>query len=716
MSSGLGSSSGSDGAAEREIYEFGQFRLDPLERVLQREGTPVSLPPKAFDVLTVLVRHAGRLVKKEQLLGEVWGETFVDETNVPYTVSLLRKALGDGRDPPEFIETVPTRGYRFIAVVRRPKAAAVALITRWRQLAAVLVLAGTTVAVIAAIVAFFASDRSSTGGPVATRFELVPPAGASFGMSSAAPHPAVSPDGRSIAFIASRGDVAEGLWVRDLRAVEPRLLPGITGAAAPFWSPDGRWLGFFSQQKLQVVPATGGTVRPLGPASAGIGGTWSRDNVIVFSPFPHDGLFRIDAADGVPERLTTVDAGRGESHRFPVFLPDGRRFLYLSVTTIPSEERRVCLATIDGREAPACFASVDSQAVLARSGHLLFVRGTTLLAQRFDGDPLRLAGDPIPVADGVVPAPTNRKAPMSVGGDVLAFRRAPAVSDRLVWVDRRGRQLGTVTAPGDYWGFSLSPDGRRLALDRADGLGNGRDVWVVDLDTGHEERMTFDAAADAMPVWSPDSLRLFFSSTRTSLWNVYEQELKAPGRAQVLIPRPPTNYMCARDVSPDGQFLLVDHPGAASSVYVVSLRDHTLRPIATTSAAEHAGAFAPDGRSIAYTSNDSGSEEVYVQPFPPSGTRWQISRGGSSPRWGRGGRELFYVDSAGTLMAVPVETRNGLRFGPPQTLFAIEQRRPGSQDYEVGRGGDRFLVRRAEAQTDPPAITVVLNWAADLRQ
>jgi DNA-binding winged helix-turn-helix (wHTH) protein/Tol biopolymer transport system component len=710
----LGTSSGSEGTAAREIYEFGRFRLDPLERVLQREGTPVSLPPKAFDVLTVLVRHAGRLVKKEQLLSEVWGETFVDETNVPYTVSLLRKALGDGRDPPEFIETVPTRGYRFIAVVRPPKDASVPLITGRRRLAAVLVLGGTTVALTAAIVAF---GRSSTGRPVATRFALVPPAGASFGVSPAAPYPAVSPDGRAIAFIASRGDVAEGLWVRDLRAVEPHLLPGITGAAAPFWSPDGRWLGFFSQQKLQLVPATGGTVRTLSTAIAGIGGTWSRDNVIVFSPFPHDGLFRIDAADGVPKRVTTVDGGRGESHRFPVFLPDGRRFLYLSVTTIPSEERRVCLAAIEGREAPACFASVDSHAVLAPSGHLLFVRGTTLLAQRFDSDRLRLDGDPIPVADGVVPPPTNRKAPMSVGGDVLAFRSTAAVSDRLVWVDRRGRQLGTVTDPGDYWGFSLSPDGRRLALDRAGGLGNGRDVWVVRLDSGHAERMTFDPAADALPVWSPDGLRFFFSSARTSLWNVYEQELKAPGRAQVLMPRPPLTYMCARDVSPNGQFLLVDHPGAASSVYVVSLRDHTLQPIATTSAAEHAGAFAPDGHSIAYASNESGSEEVYVQPFPPSGTRWQVSRGGGrSPRWRHDGRELFYVDSAGTLMAVPVETRNELPFGPPQPLFAIEQRRFGSQDYEVGWAGDRFLVRRAEAQTDPPAITVVLNWAADLRQ
>jgi DNA-binding winged helix-turn-helix (wHTH) protein len=364
-------------------YEFGPFRLDPKERLLLREGQPVPLSPKAFDLLVLFVQAPGRLLEKRNLMQALWPDTFVEESNLAYNVSAIRKALGDGLDDQQFVATVPTRGYRFVAQVRElhdvdapvaPKRRLSVTPVFWAVLLAVGVVA------LAVAILTFRDVRSGVSARAqgATRFPLLPPPGAAFGVAPADPHLAVSPDGRSIAFIASRADVAGGLWVRDLGAVEARLLPGITGAAKPFWSPDGRSLGFFRNQELHVVPATGGPAWALGSGVAGIGGAWSPDDVIVFAPSPSDGLHRIPASGGAATRVTTVDAERGESHRFPVFLPDGRRFLYLAVTTIPNEERRVCIASVDGRDRPACLVSVDSNALLAASGHLLFVRGSTL--------------------------------------------------------------------------------------------------------------------------------------------------------------------------------------------------------------------------------------------------------------------------------------------------------------------------------------------------
>lgn len=700
-------------------YEFGPFRLDPQERLLLRGGQPVSLPPKAFDLLMLFVQAPGRLLEKRTLMQALWPDTFVEESNLAYNVSVIRKALGDGLDDQQIVATVPTRGYRFVAQVRQVHDADAPVAPKRRLSATPVVwavLLGIGVVALAVAIVTFRDVRRDVSARAqgATRFPLLPPPGAAFGTAPADPHLAVSPDGRSIAFIASRADVAGGLWVRDLGAVEARLLPGITGAAKPFWSPDGRSLGFFRNQELQVVPATGGPPRTLGSGVAGIGGAWSPDDVIVFAPSPADGLHRIPAGGGSATRVTIVDAERGESHRFPVFLPDGRRFLYLAVMTIPEEERRVCIASVDGREGPACIISnVDSNAMLAPSGHLLYVRGSTLLAHRFDVDRLRLDGDPVAVAEGVVPPPTNRGAPMSVGGDVLAFRSTAPRLDRLVWVDRRGRELRTAIGPGDYTSFAVSADGGRLAHNGTVAATGRRDIWVVNLATGHEERMTFDPAFDSLPLWSRDGSRLFFCSARTSMMNVYEQDLGAPGSARVVMPLPPYKYMCARDVSADGRLLLVDVPGNASNVYVLSLRDQELQPVATTSAAEHAGAFSPDGRSIAYTSNESGPEEVFVQPFPVSDERRQVSRGGGrSPRWRSDGRELFYVAPDGMLMAVPAET--GRLDGPAEPLFEIHQSRPAAVDYAVSAAGDQFLVRRAVPPPQVPAVTVVMNWTRDL--
>jgi DNA-binding winged helix-turn-helix (wHTH) protein/Tol biopolymer transport system component len=712
-----------------ELYEFGPFRLEPREHVLRRADEPVVLPPKAFDLLVVLVERAGRLVTKEELLKEVWGPTVVEEANLSYTVSLLRKALGDGRGAPQYIETVATRGYRFVAPVTRiaPSAAAEAESGITRQgprKAALLVAAGVVVVSGVFLLGLRWLSRASAAVVTPVRFELPPPEGASFSARPTAPNAAVSPDGNTIAFVASTAETVAALWVRDIQSVQPRMLRGTSGVSAPFWSPDGRWLAFFSRRRLQKISADGGPIDTLSDAAGGTGGSWSRNGIILFGgpPRPDNScapLHTIASTGGTFRAVTQLDTERGElCHLHPAFLPDGQSFLYTVLST--SGERTIHIASLDeGRQAKRLIAT-GSNAVFSPAGYLLYVRDDTLVAHRFDTQTWQLAEEPIRIVEGVIPAPTNRRAPFATGGGTLVYRlSSPLGESELVWMDRQGARVGEVGPRGRYQSLALSPDGSRLAVDAFNRYGTASDIRTFELATGTSEPVTFDPAHDRHPFWSRDGTRLFFSSSRTSFFSVYEKNLSRGAPEQPLVPSGPPRYYIGRDVSPDGALVLVDAPGLNSNLSVLNIKDQKLQPLLTTAASEEGGQFAPDGRWVAYSSDELGVHEVFVQPFPPSGAKWQVSRGGGKvPRWRRDGRELFYLAPDGSMMAVPVEPGEPFRVGKAQTLFRARRSHLHgvASSYAVNAAGDRFLVNIAVEPESRSGreLTVVLNWTAGL--
>ena len=348
--------------------------------------------------------------------------------------------------------------------------------------------------------------------PPAIRLSVAPPQNVTFGNGSGTTIPAVSPDGRRVAFVAARAGVPL-LWVRSLDALEAQPLPGTDGAIAPFWSPDSRALGFFAAvgTTLKTIDASGGPVRTLGnvPKSRGAAGTWSPDGVIVFGS-QSGGLFTVSANGGAPTPLTTPDAAQGDTaHRFPSFLPDGRHFLYVA---IPSNT--ILLGSLDSKETTRLLTA-DSQAVYVAPGSLLFVRQGTLVAQPFDARRGTLTGEAVPIAEQVLPDVIGAAAFAASSSGVLAYRTGTAsVLTQLTWVDRAGRPLGPVGPPGRYRNPELSPDGTRVAVEATDPQGQAQDIWIVELARGVTSRFTFDPGNDMFPAWSPDGTQIMFGSDR----------------------------------------------------------------------------------------------------------------------------------------------------------------------------------------------------------
>lgn len=558
------------------------------------------------------------------------------------------------------------------------------------------------------------------------RFEQLPPDGASFSARPTAPNAAVSPDGGSIAFVASTAKTEAALWVRDLQSVEPRMLRGTSGVSTPFWSPDGQWLAFFDRQKLRRVSKDGGPIDTLSDATAGAGGSWSRKGIILFGGPPRpDGscapLHSISSTPGGTFRAAThLDSARGElCHLHPEFLPDGQSFLYTVLST--SGERIIHIASLKEGQPAKRLIAADSNAVFSPAGYLLYVRDDTLVAHRFDADTWQLAGEPIRIVEGVIPAPTNRRAPFATGGSTLVYRvSSPLEEGELVWMDRQGNRVGTVGQRGRYQTLALSHDGRRLAVDAFNRYGTTSDILIFELATGNSETVTFDPAHDRRPFWSRDGTRLFFSSSRTSFFSVYQKDMTRAAPEQPLMPPGPPYFYVGRDVSPDGALVLVDSPGPNSNLAVITIKDRKLQLLLDTAASEEGGQFAPpDGRWVAYSSDEMGVHEVFVQPFPPSGAKWKVSQGGGrAPRWRRDGRELFYFAPDGSLVAVPVEPGEPFRIGKTQTLFhaRLANAHGLTFGYAVNAAGDRFLLNSAvEPQRQARhELTVVLNWTEGL--
>jgi serine/threonine protein kinase len=529
---------------------------------------------------------------------------------------------------------------------------------------------------------------------------------------------AISPDGRSIVFESGAGGRSR-LSLRTLDAGSERPLAGTDGARFPFWSPDSRSVGFFADGWLKRMDIDSGVVQPLAIAAVGMGGSWNSDGTILFAPNGSDSIFRIRATGGAPAAVTRLELGDQRSHRFPQFLPDGRYFLYY-VTGTPGT-RGVYVGDLSGSSSVRLL-DADAAAVHAPPGHVVFVRQNTLFAQPFDAATRAVAGEPVRVAESVTTEPAYFVAALSASpAGPIVYRTGSGIPRRqFIWVDRSGRESGRVGDPNDVSSVNpeLSPNGDRVALYRR--VGGNADVWLLDTKRGVLSRFTFDAATDASPVWSPDGSRIVFQTNRSGAFDLYLKPTTGTGGETVLLATKQTKS--AADWSADGRYLLyrtVD-PTTGFDIWALPFDgDRQPFPVVRTPFEERDGQFSPDGNWIVYQSNESGRMEIYVQPFPRSDSKLQISRnGGGQARWRRDGKELFYVALDGQLMSVPLALRSGVlvEAGAPVPLFAtnvggavqgIER-----QQYMVSADGQRFLMNTViEAATAP--ITVLLNWKAE---
>ncbi len=558
--------------------------------------------------------------------------------------------------------------------------------------------------------------RFRTEPPRMVRSTLLAPERASFAFDQGPP--ALSPDGRRVAFIASSSGI-NMLWVRPLSGLSAQPLAGTEGASYPFWSPDGRSLGFFANGKLKKIDSSGGPPQTLADAGSGRGGTWNREGVILFAPTTRDAIYRVSASGGETSPVTKLDIEASEfSHRWPVFLPDGRRFLYLSQNQIsdPAGERNaVWAASLDGGRKTVLFKA-NTNVLYAPPGHLLYYRDRTLLARPFDPKALRFTGEAFPVAEAVQFYPTFAAAVFSASDQgLLAYQTGSGGGQTtLTWFDRSGKPTGTVGTPASFFAPRLSHDGRRLALSILDPQSNG-DIWIYDLARNTPSRFTFDPANDFGPLWSPDDFRIFFATSRKSSGDIYSKDGAGTANEEPLVAS--LALKIPQDWSPDGRVLLfqANDPRTRTGwdVWTYSTVDRKAKPFLQTPFSEVLPRFSPDGRWVTYTSNESGREEIYVAPFPGPGGKWQVSTaGGRAPSWTRGGREIVYEAPGYEMTAVEVQTAPTFQVGIPKALFKVAVQVPPGRHWDVTSDGERFLVSlRSGDQTSDP-VTLVQNWAA----
>jgi len=662
----------------------GEEVADTLAFVLSREPDWAALPPTTPVSVRRLLRRCVEKDRKRRLAD----------------IADARLDLEDSVDAPAL--DVPSSTRRSLKTISIASFAVGALVA--------------ALATAAAMYVFRAPSDERT-----MQFAMSPPAGWSlasgtrYGGVAAAPL-AVSPNGRLVAVLARNADGRDRLWVRSLDSLVARELPGTDGAIGPFWSPDSEWLGFYANGSLKKVAVAGGVPISLCDVPSFNSASWGRDGVIIFAfglgVRGINPIKRVSASGGVPTDTTVVIEGDGGNHLRPAFLPDGRHFFFRVnsganagywLTALDSKERTLVL------EADASATNAVRNVVFA-NGHLLFLRGTTLMAQPFDERRLRLEGDPVPIADRIAQA--SGVGTFSASSTVLAYQTdAGAGGSRLTWFSRDGKALEGVSDRAEYADLALSPDGRSVLVSiNAAPLGR-RDIWLIDLAKGVRTRFTFDSGEERQSVWFPDGRRVIFESDRSGRADLFQKDANELGPEESLYSD--TFAKSPNSVSPDGKFVLYSNArGESSDLWLLPLAG-TRQPqlfLGNTPYDERDGRFSPDGSLVAYTSDESGAPEVYVAPFPGPGGKRQISKdGGSSPTWRADGSEIFYLDRDERLMVASVNRKDGFTVGDVRPLFAI-QRGGQRRVYDVSPDGQRILVNTADDQTSSP-FTVVVNWA-----
>ncbi len=574
------------------------------------------------------------------------------------------------------------------------------------------------VALVAAAALAVGYYRSVSREVQSVRSFILPPEKTSFLLSSP---PTLSPDGRRLVFGAATSDGRRRLWVRPMHAASAQPLEGTEEATFPFWSPDSKYVAFFAQGKLKKIDAAGGPAQTVCNAADGRGGSWGEQGVIVFTPSTSSPLLRVAAAGGVPAPLTALDASRQETtHRWPWFLPGGHEFLFLVRAALP-ENIGIYLGSLEGRP-PRLLFRANSNALYSPPGHVLHVREGTLMALPFDLGRGEVQGEAIAMGEQVQFNGGYSHAYLTVSqSGLLAFQGGAAGPDgELRWRDRSGKDLGPVGQPVFTFAPALSPDGRRLASEDIDPISGNLDIWIYELARGVRTRFTFEASGETMPVWSPDGARLVFASNRAGQLALFEKAADGTGEARELFRSDAENR--AISWSQDGRYLTFYRldPTTRADLWILPLQGGQKPfPFLQTPFEERGADFSPNGRWIAYSSDESGRSEVYVSPFPGPGGRWQISTaGGTGPHWRRDGKEIFYLAPDDKLMAVSLSEKGaGLEVATPQPLFPVRLKRwRFGRGYDVTADGKRFVVNTLLSSESGSPLTLVVNWNAGLKK
>ena len=716
------------------VYAFGDFTLDVPARTLSRSGMgTVPLPSRAFDSLVYLVEHRERLVRKNELIDAVWHDVVVTDDSLIHAISVLRRALADDPTNCQYVQTIPRRGYRFIAPVRviaDPTAHLPPPVTpeaprtdvrfgaptapppaRWSGRRGVL-LGG--VAVAAAVTLALGIDALSSRREAsleepsasvhrAVRLFQTPPQGATIVSGGV-----LSPDGESLTFVA-RDDSggAASLWLRSLHSAQLERIEQTDGASKPFWAPDSRRLGFFANGKLMTVDIRDGNVREV--ASVGVspaGGTWAPDDTILYADWAK-GLYSVRASGAAPDLVAALEQAEQDiAFSWPQFLPDGRHFLF-QIVSLDAARTGVYVGDIDTRRS---FRLLDSEspAVFAPPRHLLYVQHDMLIAEEFDASTLRLTGRAAVLERGVSPPSLAADNVVSAAGGLIAYRGG-VKQQQLAWVDRAGDVLSTLPMPAVMFNPRVSPDGSQLLATSSVTTNPG--LWLASLSGQKFERIETDAIA---PLWSPDGAQIAFTARGgfdlliRSFASADPRRLMTGGAIKIL-----------NDWSPDGHHIVYTQRDEQTNLdlWAIELNGGASFPILATRNNELQARLSPDGRWIAYVADDSGELEVYVQRYPELTERHQVSvGGGGQPQWRDDQSELFYIAADRALVAVAVRKGEPDSFGAPHRLFRapIAGGPDDARDYyATAADGGSFLLDSAFGDGDDTAITVVVNWSAE---
>jgi len=561
------------------------------------------------------------------------------------------------------------------------------------------------VCLVAAALGWGAWMRKTGEPALPASLEVIPPEGKRFGTITNAGGSVISPDGRTLAFVAVDAKGETLLHVRPLDSLQARALAGTAEAGRPFWSPDSKSLAFVSTGKLKRIDVAGGATTTLCDARVGRGGTWNEDGVILFGD-QGAGLQRIPASGGTPSPVTQLNKEAGETaHYWPQFLPGGKKFLYLTRSG-DAEKSGVFIGAFDGKPATRIAQTGFKAAYDAGSGRLLYMQGPgTLMARKLELDPPGLTGDPATVAEGVGVSAGNGYADFSISSNGTLFygRESGGGKVRFGWRDRAGKRLEAIGQPVEAWlgGFSLSPDGSRVAYT-AGGGGQG-DVWVLELARGLSTRITFSSAGSSR--WSPDGKHLYYSNPK----GIHRKAADGSGEEELVMKWNQTDFLGS--VSPDGKYLLY---GGVGDILTLPLSgEKKPEPYLQTKYTESRAAYSPDGRWVAYGSDESGRQEIYVQGFPERRGKWLISaEGGDSPTWRADGKEMYWIGPDRMLMAASVELgATGVWPGRAEALFRL----PGQGfTFQPGRDGRRFLVWEPEGEQQERPMVVVQKWVERL--
>ena len=543
----------------------------------------------------------------------------------------------------------------------------------------------------------------------AIHFTVAYPEGAGAQLSPAAAQSVPSPDGRTIAMAVDNTVGKRFLWVRPLGAFTAQKLEKTDDANFPFWSPDGQNLAYFGERKLKRVALAGGSAQTLCDIDyQGDGGAWNPDGVILFGG-QRGPLMRVSSAGGPATPATSLDPAGGETAQgWPQFLPDGRHFLYLSRHRDRSQDA-IYVQEL-GSPRRVLVLKTPQRAVYAPPGYLLFTRESTLFAQHMDLKSFQLQGEAIPLVEDVTGNEINGRSTFAVSNNgVLVYRVGESSMNRqLTWYDRAGKRLGTAGEPGQYSEMALAPDERQVALRRRGSRAVSFDIWVMNLATGINTRVTFGPHEDDMfPVWSPDSTRIVVAR-QEGLTEV----VLSTGAASVIGP----NGAYPSHWSPDGRNVIFAYSSGLRPSLLPLAGERKPQILFDDQYVRRVFRFSPDGKWIAYASNESGQSQVYVAAFPSLAPKRQISgSGGTQPEWRNDGRELFFVAPDGTLMAAPIQPGTVLEPGIPKPLFRPNMTSYGGQ-YAPAVDGQRFLVNERLGQEALSELNVVLNWMADLKR